>query len=123
MTEVELGEELRQIYKRIGQPLSRDVVGLMDELDDRCQWLARSSELLAEAQAMNDRRRGKESEALTELPASLIRERLSGICADESRLLKLADRLNATIVHQIDAIRTILSFEKSLSQQTSGSRP
>ena len=117
MTPEELTSELGLIYKRIGQPLSRDTAGLMDELDDRCQWLARSSELLAEAQHILDKRRGEIAEENRELGAMILREILSSKSADETRLKNLADRLNATITHQVDAIRSILSFEKSLSNQ------
>ena len=31
---------------------------------------------------------------------------------EEAKLVHLAERLNATICHQIDAVRSILSFEK-----------
>ena len=90
----------------------------MDELDERSQWLARSSELLAEAQYILDRKRGEEAERLTGFPPSVGREVLAGRSAEEARLHRLADRLNVTITHQLDAIRSVLSFEKSLATQS-----
>lgn len=119
MTPAELATELGLIYAAIKAPLDRNTQGLMNELESRCGWLARSSELLADAQLILDRKRGIEAERLTEVPALIGREILAGRSAEEARLLKLADRLNSSLVHQIDAIRSILSFEKSLSQNPS----
>ena len=120
MTSTELASELGLIYQRISQPLDREVVGLMDEMLERCEWLARSSELLAEAQFILDKARGEAAEKLsqTKFGASILREFIGNLVAEETRLRNLADRLNVTITHQLDAIRTKISFEKSLSQQT-----
>lgn len=37
------------------------------------------------------------------------------LCKEESRLVNYADRINATCTHQLDAMRTQLSYLKSLS--------
>ncbi len=118
MTPVELAAEIELIYGSIKAPLDRNPAGLMDELESRCGWLARSAELLAEAQFILDRKRGEEAERLTDLPWSVGREVLAGRSAEEARLMKLADKLHSTLVHQVEAIRSILSFEKSLSMNT-----
>jgi hypothetical protein len=93
----------------------------MDELDDRCQWLSRAAELLADAQSVLDARKGEVAQGLSGLKLShyLVKELMTGRVKDQARLHRLAERLNATIVHQIDSIRSILSFEKSLTQVTS----
>jgi hypothetical protein len=109
----ELGKEIMGYYAVLGEPIAKGVPDeLVEDLDRRCQILARSSVLLAEAQLIHDRKRGEVASHAVELSATALREFLTGACADEMRLLKLADRLNNTCVRQIDAIRSVLSYEK-----------
>lgn len=112
MTTLELASELESIYGLVKQGLDRSPEGLLMELDTRCQWLARSAELEAEAQTLVDYARGNTAEQFPEANATRLREILGKECAEENRLYKLAERLNSTLVHQIDAIRSILSYEK-----------
>lgn len=109
-----LEEEIASLYASLKEPTNRAPLALIDELDYRCAWLARSSELLADAQLSHDRKMGDESEKLIsrDLSPSIVGTILRGLCAEEKRTLTLAERLNSTLVHQIDAIRSILSYEK-----------
>lgn len=113
MTKEALTQELAGLYKSIGMGFDKSSPEtLMAELEYRCQWLARSAELVAEAQFIHDKARGAASEKYLDVSATVLREVLTRDCAEEARLLKLAERLNATLTHQIDAIRTVVSFEK-----------
>ena len=107
---LKLAMELSQIYESIKPEL--DKTQLLAELDYRCQWLARSGELIADAQYILDCKRGQVADKNNNLSATLLREVIARDCAEENRLYKLADRLNATLTHQIDALRTMISFEK-----------
>lgn len=116
-----LAEEMGLLYEEIKKPISRgNPEGLMMDLDFRSQWLARSAEILAESQKIYDAKRGKAATEAVEqgLGGNSAKDYIVGECADENRLLVLADRLNSTLVHQIDAIRTLLSYEKQTIQTT-----
>jgi hypothetical protein len=107
-------EEISTIYQSIKEPLDRKPEGLMNELDFRCQWLARSVELLADAQLILDTKRGEVAETFigTEQSWNVVKMLIESRTKDEKRLVLLADKLNSTLTHQIDAIRSLLSFEK-----------
>lgn len=115
-----LAKEINHLYESIKAGLDRTPEGLLAELDFRCQWLARSAEIEAEAQEHLDRKRGEESEKCFErgFNATAARDIVNAACALEKRIYTLAERLNSTIVHQIDSIRSILSYEKESAKIT-----
>lgn len=123
MTLEKLTEEIAGLYESIKSGLDRTPQGLLAELDFRCQWLARSAELEAEAQHLLDKKRGEVAEELLprDLPAHAMRMILEEKSSLERRIYTQAERLNSTLVHQIDAIRSILSFEKE-SQKNNGNQ-
>jgi hypothetical protein len=118
---VELSNEVSELYKSIKEPLDRTPEGLVGELDFRGQWLARSAEILADAQIILDKKRGEVAESFvgTEESWNIVKHLIEAKCADEKKLYILSERLNATLVHQIDEIRTLLSYEKESMKTTS----
>jgi hypothetical protein len=119
MTKEALLKEVSELYKSVGMGFDRSSPEtLISEGEYRSQWLARSAELVGEAQFIHDKARGAASEKYMDVKATLMREFVGRDCADEARLLKLAERLNATITHQCDMIRTIISFEKESRKRT-----
>ena len=77
-------------------------------------YLARSAEMLAEAEHALNTAKGVHSGLIPKgMPASIAREWLAGQCAGEIRMLKLTDRLNAAIVHIIEGTRSQISFIKA----------
>jgi hypothetical protein len=81
-------------------------------------YLARTSVLLSEAQFLFDERFSSETEKLIGnelLTASTINNLAKSRCATENKLLKLVDRINSTITHQLDGIRSQLSYLKSFN--------
>jgi hypothetical protein len=67
---------------------------------------------LGEAEYLKDTARGYWTEMLGDIPATRLREVLASKTAAEGRLVRKTERLNAAIVHQIDAVRSQLSFCK-----------
>jgi len=121
---LELTTEINGLYENLKAPISSETEELPIELDNRCQWLARSAEIFAQAQFINDKARGGAAETHLAIPsATLLRELINRDTAEEARVLKLAEKLNSTIVHQIDAIRSRLSFEKQLASLAGRSTP
>ena len=47
------------------------------------------------------------------LPASLMSKKLDAMCADELALFEYSDRINASISHSLDTLRTIISLYKT----------
>lgn len=47
------------------------------------------------------------------MPPSIAKKYLDAHCKEENALYEYADRLNAAIVHQIDALRTVISLYKT----------
>jgi hypothetical protein len=116
-------KEIDGLYKSIKTDLARDPAGLKDELAYRCSWLARSAELKADAQFYLDKKRGEIAEIHigTKESWSVVKQLIEAQSRDERRILELADRLNATLTHQMDSIRSILSFEKQTLANEKGS--
>lgn len=114
MDSTRLVEEIETLYGSIAEPISKgNPEALMDDLSYSCQWLARSAVLVADAQYHLDAARGRVAEEVEKsLPLTIAKEVMAGRVASEARILKLAERLNATLTHRIDSIRSVLSFEK-----------
>jgi len=119
MTLDELVKEIEYLYESLKKPFARSGQELMDDLDYRCQWLARSAELLAEAQYHVDKRRGEEAErvARMDINTTLAKEIINGATANERRVLMQAEKLNSTLGYQIESIRSLLSFIKEEMKQ------
>lgn len=81
-------------------------------------YLARSSVLLSEAQFLFDERFAEETQKLIgneTITASTINNLAKSRCATEGKLLRLVERINRTVTHQLDSLRTQLSFLKSFN--------
>lgn len=115
-------DEMSGLYDSIKNPIARDPEGLLNELDYRCQWLARSAEILADCQGESDKARGEAAEKAYSMGfgGNLAKDFIAGLCHEQARMLKLAEKLNATLVHQIDSIRTMISYEKQQMENTRG---
>ena len=82
----------------------------MSELSVR---MARSGYILSEL-AMLKASRLKD---LIPLAPSIQKEILRASCAEENKVVNMLDRINRTCVHQVDILRTQLSFEKEQMRQ------
>jgi hypothetical protein len=82
-------------------------------------YLARSGEMLARAKKILRAKKSNEIHNTilniakeAHLSASIQNALLDSICENESFLVDKLDRMNATITHQIDGLRSLLSYEK-----------
>lgn len=80
-------------------------------------YLSRSSILQVEAQEIFDKALASETEKLLgqELSATVGTSLIKGRISTEAKLLRLCERMNKTITHQIDALRSQLSYLKSFN--------
>lgn len=118
ITKEEIISELEQYLADTQQKYNeKDGQVLAERITRLNRLLARSAELMADAQFHYDCALGVQSELLDEkLAPSKFTQILKSKVAVENRLLKLTERLNRTITHQLDSIRSQLSFLKSFNE-------
>ena len=110
----ELLQEINTIFYFCKQPYDKDPEILLDRITILVTYLARSAEIYADVQFEYDKKLGDEAEKLSVSYSPMkAKDILKGKVAVEARILMLSQRLNATITHQLDAIRSQLSFIKA----------
>lgn len=114
-----LQEEARQISSYLQTTIQGSPEEIQERMADTMVYVARTGEMLAEAKRLLRRRKSEEIQntILTIakencLSAKIQNALLDSIAEDEAFLVDTLDRLNATATHQLDALRTLLSYEK-----------
>ena len=93
-------------------------IEMTERLTNLNVYLARSAVLLSEAQFLMDNKFAAETERLIGnelLTPSIITNLGKARCSTENKLYKLVERINRTITHQIEGIRTQISYLKSFN--------
>lgn len=112
-------EEIEKMQSFLEEPTSNNPVEIQERLGDLMVYLARSSELLAIAK--RELRKKKSTDIAntiiavakeTNLSSKVQNQLLDCIAEEESFLVDWLDRINSTIVHQIDGLRSLLSYAK-----------
>ena len=120
--------ELRERAKELQMFLETESSNNPEELTDRIlklmSYIAYSGEMLAEAKKLLRSRKSSEISktiiAIAKeqcLSASVQNALLDSICDDESFLVDFIERVNRTATHQLDACRSLLSYEKEQLKQ------
>lgn len=112
-----LEENLKAIRKSIDKETSPDspveiellIIELSSLLGLSSECLALAKKKLKEAQLEILREQHEKNPDITGNKLKMI---IDTRCADEDYLLTYADRLNAGLVHKIDGLRSVLSYEK-----------
>jgi hypothetical protein len=119
MTLEEIGKEIIEISEFTSCYYNKDNgIEVSERITNLNVYLSRTAVLLSEAQFLFDNRFASETEKLIGnelLTASTINNLAKSRCATEKKLLTLVDRINSTITHQLDSIRSQLSFLKSFN--------
>jgi hypothetical protein len=93
--------------------------GLIDRLELLQVLLAQSGNYLAEAKYLLDQRKNDSiTQSLKDALAgdwstTIIHKKIDALCREENFLVNRFDRINSSAVHQIDALRSILSYRKA----------
>src|SRR3990167_6454004 len=115
----QLEQEIETIYKHVKELVLDDAIypKLSEELNWSVQMLARSGEILAHAEIEEKKARAihlqEEIKKDGKIGATMLKEIVSALTANESKIVTLSDRLNRLLVHRIDALRTQISYVKS----------
>lgn len=89
---------------------------LLDRLTNLNVYLARTAAILPEAEAELAQARGRVAHIHPQISATRLRYVMESETITEAKFYRQVERMNAAIVHQIDAIRTQISFIKSLAR-------
>ena len=109
-------EEMQLFIEAEPPTESQAISQRMSELSVR---MARSGYLLSKAKYEQELAMLKASRLkdLIPLAPSIQKEILRASCAEENKVVNMLDRINRACVHQVDILRTQLSFEKEQMRQ------
>ena len=114
-----LNAEAKEISGYLQTTLQGSPEEIQQRIADTMVYVARTGEMLAEAKRMLRRRKSEEIQntiiAIARencLSAKVQNALLDSIAEEEAFLVDTLDRLNATATHQLDALRTLLSYER-----------
>ena len=114
-----LQEEAKQISDYLQITCQNNPQEIQQRISDTMVYVARTGEMLATAKQMLRRRKSEEIQntiiAIARencLSAKVQNALLDSIAEEEAFLVDTLDRLNAAATHQLDALRTLLSYER-----------
>lgn len=114
-----LKEETRQISDYLQTTCQGNPQEIQQRIADTMVYVARTGEMLATAKQQLRRRKSEEIQntiiAIAKencLSAKVQNALLDSIAEEEAFLVDTLDRLNAAATHQLDALRTLLSYER-----------
>ena len=112
-------QEIKEISDYLNIACSNNPQEIQERISTIMVYMMRTGEMLANAKKML---RKKKSDEIQNTIIRIAKENclfakiqnalLDSIAEDEAFLVDKLDRLNASCVHQLDALRTLLSFEK-----------
>lgn len=110
----DLEKEATEIDSFLNITCSDDINEMSERIRDLGVYLARSGKMLADSKVHQDK-------AITEsilnnlntgLSANNLKKLIESTCYRENYMVNWLDRLNRTITHQIDSLRTLISLAK-----------
>ena len=115
----DLSKEATDIQSYLDITASNEPVELTERLSVLMTYMSRSGEMLAKAKKLLRTKKTSEINKTIiaiakqeHLSASVQNALLDSICEEESYMVDWLDRINRTCTHQIDGIRSLLSYVK-----------
>ena len=112
-------QEIKEISDYLNITCSNNPQEIQERISTIMVYMMHTGEMLADAKKMLRRKKSDEIQNTIIqiakencLSAKIQNALLESIAEDEAFLVDRLDRLNASCVHQLDALRTLLSFEK-----------
>jgi hypothetical protein len=119
MTSDELKIKADKMQSFLEQKPSDQEEGIIDRLELLQILMAQSGDCLANAKYLLDIRKNDSiTQSLKDALAgdwstTIIHKKIDALCREENFLVNRFDRINSSAVHQIDALRSILSYRKA----------
>lgn len=112
-------EEAKKIQDYLDITVSSDPAEIVDRISMLMTYMSRSGEMYAQAKkSLRAKKTNEISKTIINiakeqcLSASVQNALLDSICEEESFLVDWLERINRTCTHQIDGLRSLLSYEK-----------
>jgi hypothetical protein len=112
-------KEAETIQSYLDIVCSNDSEEMVERITNLMSFMSRSGSMLAQAKRSLRRKKTREIKdtiiAIAKtghLSATVQNALLDSICEEESFLVDFLDRINRSCVHQIDGLRSLLSYEK-----------
>ena len=112
-------EEAQKIQNYLDIAVSSNPVEIIDRISTLMGYMSRSGEMYAKAkQVLRAKKTNEISKTIMAiakeqcLSASVQNALLDSICGDEAFMVDWLDRINRSCTHQLDALRSLLSYEK-----------
>lgn len=112
-------EEAKKIQDFLDVTVSSDPAELVDRIATLMTYMARSGEMLAKAKK---ELRAKKTYEISKTIIAIAKEQclsatvqnalLDSICEEEAFMVDWLERINRNCTHQIDGLRSLLSYEK-----------
>jgi sugar-specific transcriptional regulator TrmB len=119
MTIDEIKKEAETIQSYLDIVVSKDPKEMAERISNLMSYMSRSGEMLARAKKeLRARKTTEISKTIISiakaqfLSATVQNALLDSICEEESFLVDWIERINRGCVHQIDGLRSLLSYEK-----------
>ena len=116
----EIETALLRLDDALTRETARDPETLLDDLDFVKGWGPRVAEMIADAEYHLNIKRGQVALKYEHVNALMRRELLAAETAPEQRVFKLAERVNAALVHHQEATTSQLSYEKQQAAMNQG---
>lgn len=115
----DFNKEAREMQDYLEISTSNDPVEYVERISRLMGFLARSGEMFARAkQVLRAKKTTEISKTILAiakeqcLSASVQNALLDSICGDEAFMVDWLDRINRSCTHQLDSLRSLLSYEK-----------
>ena len=119
MTYNDLKKEAESIQSFCEITVSDNPEEVIARIADLSVLIARSGKMLADAKyILNERKKDETVDLITrliskdKLSAKVQNALIDSICKDEQYLVDWIERINRTVTHQADILRSVLSYEK-----------
>jgi hypothetical protein len=114
LTDKELDKEIKEVNNYISEKVLNDPVTQQERLVKLCQYIGWLPELKAQSQLLLEKAIGKATEKY--LPKgyqwTILNNLVKADVAEENARFTEVERIGSAISHQIDALRTLVSFAK-----------
>ena len=110
-------EEIKEISEFIKSPYGNHPPELSERISLINAHHARLPEVIATLDYMVYEAKARASEELIDkdYPVAIMKIKIEGLCKNEIKAQKFAERLDSACVHQLDGLRSQLSYLKSLN--------
>lgn len=115
----ELLEKAKKMQAYLEQKAGSEPNDLIERIENLSVLISQSGDFLAEAKYMQDSLISSEiMKAIKEgynekLSATALNKLINSLAKEENYLVSLFDRINSAAVHQLDGLRSILSYRKT----------